>query len=199
MKTGLYFGSFNPVHNGHLMLANYLTEYSGLDCLWFVISPQNPFKKKESLLPDYQRLELMKRAIEGYRKFSACDIEFQMPKPSYTIDTLTYLHEKYPEREFYLIMGTDNLERFDHWKNYEQILKNYNLIVFPRNGSDGGYLKDHPKIQIVNTPLIEVSSTFIRESIQEGKDVRFFMPEKAFEYLDEMNFYKKSKKNTPLT
>lgn len=189
--TGLYFGSFNPIHNGHLMLANYLVENSGLDALWFVISPQNPFKTKESLLPDYQRLELVNRAIEGYTKFAACDIEFSMPKPSYTIDTLTYLGEKYPKREFALIMGTDNLDRLDRWKNYEQIINNHKIIVFPRNGSDGGALRSHPNVKIVDTPIIEVSSTFIRESIRAGKDVRFFMPEKVFEYVDEMNFWRK--------
>lgn len=189
--TGLYFGSFNPIHNGHLMLANYLVENSGLDALWFVISPQNPFKTKESLLPDYQRLELVNRAIEGYKKFSACDIEFSMPKPSYTIDTLTYLKEKYPKREFALIMGTDNLDRLDRWKNYEQIINYHKIIVFPRNGSDGGALRSHPNVKIVDTPIIEVSSTFIRESIRAGKDVRFFMPEKVFEYVDEMNFWRK--------
>ena len=189
--TGLYFGSFNPIHNGHLMLANYLVENSGLDALWFVISPQNPFKTKESLLPDYQRLELVNRAIEGYTKFAACDIEFSMPKPSYTIDTLTYLGEKYPKREFALIMGTDNLDRLDRWKNYEQIINNHKIIVFPRNGSDGGALRSHPNVKIVDTPIIEVSSTFIRESIRNGKDVRFFMPDKVFEYVDEMNFWRK--------
>ena len=186
--TGLYFGSFNPVHNGHLMLANYLVENSELDTIWFVISPQNPFKTKESLLPDYQRLELMNRAIEGFDK---CDIEFNMPKPSYTIDTLTYLREKYPSRDFFLIMGTDNLEHFDHWKNYQQILAHHKIIVFPRNGSNGGALRNHPQIRIVNTPIIEISSTFIRRSIHEGKDVRFFMPEKVYNYIDEMNFWKK--------
>lgn len=190
-RTGLYFGSFNPVHNGHLMLANYLVENSELDSIWFVISPQNPFKKKESLLPDYQRLELMNRAIEGYSRFSACDIEFSMPKPSYTIDTLTYLREKYPTREFYLMMGTDNLVNFHHWKNFEQIINNYKIIVFPRNGCDGGPLRDHANVRMVDTPIIEVSSTFIRESISAGKDVRFFMPERVFEYIDEMNFWKK--------
>ena len=189
--TGLYFGSFNPIHNGHLMLANYLVENSGLDALWFVISPQNPFKTKESLLPDYQRLELVNRAIEGYKKFSACDIEFSMPKPSYTIDTLTYLKEKYPKRDFALIMGTDNLERLDRWKNYEQIINYHKIIVFPRNGCEGGALRSHPNVQIVDTPIIEVSSTFIRESIRAGKDVRFFMPERVFEYVDEMNFWRK--------
>lgn len=189
--TGLYFGSFNPIHNGHLMLANYLVENSGIDALWFVISPQNPFKTKESLLPDYQRLELVNRAIEGYKKFAACDIEFSMTKPSYTIDTLTYLGEKYPKRDFALIMGTDNLERLDRWKNYEQIINNHKIIVFPRNGCDGGALRSHPNVKIVDTPIIEVSSTFIRESIRQGKDVRFFMPERVFEYVDEMNFWRK--------
>lgn len=191
MKVGLYFGSFNPIHNGHLMLANYLVQFGGLDQLWFVVSPQNPFKKKNSLLPDYQRLELINRAIEGFKFFKACDVEFSMPKPSYTIDTLTYLNEKYPEKDFYLIMGTDNLERLDNWKNYEMILKNYHILVFPRKESDGGKLKNHPSVSIVNTPLIEVSGTFIRQCIAEGKDVRFFMPSAVWDYIDEMNFYKR--------
>ena len=191
MKTGLYFGSFNPIHNGHLMLANHLAEFGGIDDLWFVISPQNPFKQKQTLLPDYQRLELVRRAIEGYPKFKACDAEFKLPKPSYTIDTLTYLKEKYPDREFYLIMGGDNLDGFPRWKNSEQILAQHHLLVFPRKGCGAGSLADHPNVSIVETPIIEVSSTFIRESIAEGKDVRFFMPQKVWEYVDEMNFYKR--------
>ncbi len=191
MKVGLYFGSFNPIHNGHLMLANYLAMFGGLDQVWFVVSPQNPFKKKNSLLPDYQRFELINRAIEGISFFRASDIEFNMPKPSYTIDTLTYLHEKYPDKEFSLIMGSDNLERLDNWKNYEMILKNYHIIVFPREGSDGGSLKTHPSVTIVDTPLIEVSGTFIRQCIADGKDVRFFMPESVWKYIDEMNFYRR--------
>jgi len=191
MKTGLYFGSFNPIHNGHLMLANHLAEFGGIDDLWFVISPQNPFKQKQTLLPDYQRLELVRRAIEGYPKFKACDAEFKLPKPSYTIDTLTYLKEKYPDREFYLIMGGDNLDGFPRWKNSEQILAQHHLLVFPRKGCGAGSLADHPNVSIVETPIIEVSSTFIRESIAEGKDVRFFMPQKVWEYVDEMNFYRR--------
>lgn len=191
MKTGLYFGSFNPIHNGHLMLANHLAEFGGIDDLWFVISPQNPFKQKQTLLPDYQRLELVRRAIEGYPKFKACDAEFKLPKPSYTIDTLTYLKEKYPDREFYLIMGGDNLDGFPRWKNSEQILAQHHLLVFPRKGCGAGSLADHPNVSIVETPIIEVSSTFIRESIADGKDVRFFMPQKVWEYVDEMNFYRR--------
>ena len=127
MLTGLYFGSFNPIHNGHLMLANYLVEYGGIGELWFVISPQNPFKEKKSLLPDYQRLELVHRAVDDYKKFRACDVEFSLPKPSYTIDTLTYLKEKYPNKEFCLIIGSDNIERFPRWKNAQQIIDNYNM------------------------------------------------------------------------
>ena len=191
MKTGLYFGSFNPIHNGHLMLANHLAEFGGIDDLWFVISPQNPFKQKQTLLPDYQRLELVRRAIEGYPKFKACDAEFKLPKPSYTIDTLTYLKEKYPDREFYLIMGGDNLDGFPRWKNSEQILAQHHLLVFPRKGCGAGSLADHPNVSIVETPIIEVSSTFIRESIAAGNDVRFFMPQKVWEYVDEMNFYRR--------
>lgn len=191
MLTGLYFGSFNPIHNGHLMLANYLVEYGGIGELWFVISPQNPFKEKKSLLPDYQRLELVHRAVDGYKKFRACDVEFGLPKPSYTIDTLTYLKEKYPNKEFCLIIGSDNIERFPRWKNAQQIIDNYHILVFPRKDCPIGDFANLPNVHIVDAPLIEVSSTFIRESIADGKDVRFYMPEKVWEYVDEMNFYKK--------
>lgn len=190
IKTGLYFGSFNPIHNGHLMLANYLVENGGIDCLWFVISPQNPFKKKDSLLADYHRLELVRLAIDDFPKFQASDIEFSMPKPSYTINTLCYLSEKYPNREFYLIMGGDNIEGFYRWKNSDQILDHYNIIVFPRNGYNANQYLNHPHVHIVETPIIEVSSTFIRESISKGQDVRYFMPQKVWKYIDEMNFYK---------
>ncbi|MBR4216088.1 MAG: nicotinate-nucleotide adenylyltransferase [Bacteroidales bacterium] len=191
MLTGLYFGSFNPIHNGHLMLANYLVEYGGIGELWFVISPQNPFKEKKSLLPDYQRLELVHRAVDDFKKFRACDVEFSLPKPSYTIDTLTYLKEKYPNKEFCLIIGSDNVERFPRWKNAQQIIDNYHILIFPRKDCPVGDFANYPNVHIVDAPLIEVSSTFIRESIANGKDVRFYMPPKVWEYVDEMNFYKK--------
>lgn len=191
MLTGLYFGSFNPIHNGHLMLANYLVEYGGIGELWFVISPQNPFKEKKSLLPDYQRLELVHRAVDDFKKFRACDVEFGLPKPSYTIDTLTYLKEKYPNKEFCLIIGSDNVERFPRWKNAQQIIDNYHILIFPRKDCPVGDFANYPNVHIVDAPLIEVSSTFIRESIANGKDVRFYMPPKVWEYVDEMNFYKK--------
>ncbi|MBP5503135.1 MAG: nicotinate-nucleotide adenylyltransferase [Bacteroidales bacterium] len=191
MLTGLYFGSFNPIHNGHLMLANYLVEYGDIGELWFVISPQNPFKEKKSLLPDYQRLELVHRAVDDFKKFRACDVEFSLPKPSYTIDTLTYLKEKYPNKEFCLIIGSDNVERFPRWKNAQQIIDNYHILIFPRKDCPVGDFANYPNVHIVDAPLIEVSSTFIRESIANGKDVRFYMPPKVWEYVDEMNFYKK--------
>ena len=191
MKIGLFFGSFNPIHNGHLIIANYLLEFSDLDKIWFVISPQKPFKKKASLLADYHRYELVNLAIGDNNKYKVSDIEFKMPKPSYTIDTLTYLKDKYPEREFVLIMGSDNLKSLHKWKNSEQLLQNYKIIVYPRPGFVGSEMKNNPKISIVQAPLMEISSTFIRKSIKEKRDIRFFMPEKTYNYIREMHFYEK--------
>lgn len=191
-KVGLYFGSYNPIHIGHMAIANYMVEYTGIDQLWFVVSPQNPHKAQENLLEDYQRLELVNRAIDADLRFRTSNIEFGLPKPNYTIDTLTYLHEKFPNHQFSIIMGSDNLESFHKWKNYTIILENYVIIVYPRPGFDESKIIHHPNIIIArNTPLMEISSSFIRESIKERKDVRHFMPQKAWEYLDEMNFYKR--------
>ena len=192
LKIGLYFGSYNPIHIGHLAIANYLVEYTGIDQLWFVVSPQNPFKKKENLLADYHRLELVNRAIENDDRFRASNIEFNLPKPSYTIDTLTYLQERHPDYNFSILMGSDNLESFYKWKNSEIIIENYGTIVYPRPGFDLTKVPEHKNISVVpNAPLMEISSSFIRNAIKEGKDVRHFMPEKAWIYLDEMNFYRK--------
>ncbi|HPE74548.1 MAG TPA: nicotinate (nicotinamide) nucleotide adenylyltransferase [Draconibacterium sp.] len=192
LKIGLYFGSYNPIHIGHLAIANYLVEYTGIDQLWFVVSPQNPFKKKENLLADYHRLELVNRAIENDNRFRASNIEFNLPKPSYTIDTLTYLQERHPDYNFSILMGSDNLESFYKWKNSEIIIENYGIIVYPRPGFDLTKVPEHKNISVVpNAPLMEISSSFIRNAIKEGKDVRHFMPEKAWIYLDEMNFYRK--------
>ncbi len=190
MKVGLYFGTFNPIHNGHLMLANYFVENTDLDQLWFVVSPQNPFKQKNTLLNDYQRLELVNLAIEGYHKFRASNVEFSLPKPSYTVNTLAYLKEKYPNYQFIIIMGEDNLERFTNWKNYQTIIDNYQIYVFERKGCPKSDLIDNKKIIKIESPLLEVSSTFVRNSIKEGKDVRFFMPEKVAKYVDENNLYR---------
>ena len=189
-KTALFFGSFNPVHNGHLMLANYLVEYGGLDDLWFVVSPHNPFKDKETLLDDRHRLRMLELAVEGDERFEVSDIEFYMPKPSYTIDTLVRLSERYPNNEFYLVCGLDNLKRFPKWKNADVILRDYHILVYPRKGFDGGEMLQHPHVHLLDAPEIEVSSTFIRNAVSEGRDVRYFVPEKVYKYIDEMRFYK---------
>lgn len=191
MLTALYFGSFNPIHIGHLAIANYLVEYSELNELWFVISPQNPLKEKSSLLPDYQRYEIVNRAIQDYPKFQASNIEFSLPKPSYTTDTLAYLKEKFPNREFVLIMGEDNLQSLDKWKNYELLLKTQKILVYPRPGVEKSEFHKHPNVKVLNAPYMEISSSFIRKAISQEKDIRYFLPEKAWQYIDEMNFYKK--------
>lgn len=190
MKVGLFFGSFNPVHNGHMVIAGYMTEFSDLYQVWFVVSPHNPLKLKSTLLQDYHRMTLVKIAIGDNRKLKASDIEFKLPKPSYTINTLAHLFEKFPEHKFVLILGSDNLESFKKWKNYEQILEQVELYVYPRRTSDGGELINHPKVKIIDAPIMELSSSFIREAIKNKKDVRYMMPEKVWEYIDEMNFYK---------
>ncbi|MFM7015397.1 MAG: nicotinate (nicotinamide) nucleotide adenylyltransferase [Bacteroidota bacterium] len=191
MKIGLYFGSFNPVHNGHMMIANYLAEYSDLDQIWMVVSPQNPLKPAKGLLQDYHRFHLVELAIGDYQKIKASKIEFDLPKPSYTIHTLTYLKEKFPTYQFALIMGADNLQTFHKWKNYELILEEHALYVYPRNESDGGDLKSHAQVHWVAAPIMEVSSTMIRNAIKEKKDVRFFLPQAVADYIEEMRFYKK--------
>jgi len=191
MKIGLYFGSFNPIHIGHLAIANYMAEYSDLDQIWFVVSPQNPFKQKSSLLSDYHRLELVNRSIENYTKLKASNIEFGLPKPSYTIDTLTYLKEKFPANEFSLIVGSDNLKSFSKWKNYELILQSHDLYVYPRPGFKDEEVQLEGNIYLINAPLMEISSSFIREAIKNKKEIPYFMPEAAYRYLKEMHFYKK--------
>ncbi|MDP1745702.1 MAG: nicotinate (nicotinamide) nucleotide adenylyltransferase [Bacteroidota bacterium] len=191
MKVGLFFGSFNPIHAGHLVLANYMLEYTDLERIWFVVSPHNPLKKKSTLLDEKQRLQMVDLAIGDNIKLKASNIEFNLPQPSYTIVTLTYLKEKYPQHEFVLIMGADNLESFHKWKNYEEILKHHQLYIYPRPESDGGSLKDHPQIKLVNAPLMEISSTAIRQAIKEKKDMRYFMTEAVWQYIKEMHFYEK--------
>ena len=191
MQVGLYFGSFNPIHIGHLAIAGYFAQFTELDEVWFVVSPHNPFKEKKSLLKSYHRLALVRTAIEDCTYLKASDIEFGLPQPSYTAHTLACLGEKYPQHQFGLIMGSDSLEGFSNWRNAEVMLEHYRLMVFPRNGHDGGELRNHPSVYWADdAPQIELSSTMIRNAIAEGKDVRCFMPERAWKYLDEMNFYK---------
>lgn len=192
MKIGLYFGTFNPIHVGHLIIANHMAEHSALDQVWFVVTPQSPFKVKASMLDNHDRFEMVYRATADYPKLRPNDIEFGMSQPNYTINTLTYLKEKYPMHEFALIMGEDNLKSLHKWKNYELILANHHIYVYPRlsEGQVETQFEQHPKIHQVSAPIMELSSTFIRKSIKEGKNVRPMLPEHVWEYLDEMNFYR---------
>ena len=192
MKIGLYFGSFNPIHIGHLVIANHMAEYSDLNQVWFVVTPHNPFKKKSSLLDDYQRLEMVYRATKDYTKLKPSDIEFNLPQPNYTINTLAYLQEKHLNYEFSLILGEDNLKSFQKWKNYQLILENHDIYVYPRVSEERveTQFDGHKKIHPIDAPIMELSSTFIRKAINTGKNVKPMLPEFVWEYLDEMNFYK---------
>ncbi|MDR0713679.1 MAG: nicotinate-nucleotide adenylyltransferase [Bacteroidales bacterium] len=188
MHTGLFFGSFNPVHIGHLAIANYMLEFTDMEQLWFVVSPHNPFKHRHSLLPERDRLHLVNLAIEPYPQYKASDIEFKMPKPSYTIDTLVRLSEKYPQHRFSLIMGSDNLESFRKWKNHEAIVAQYHRYIYPRPDSSGKP-ENIENATVAGAPQMNISSSFIRSSIAQGKDLPFFMPEKVYQYIREMHFY----------
>lgn len=193
MKIGLYFGSFNPIHIGHVAIANYFIEFTDLDRLWFVVSPHNPLKEKKTLLNDFVRLEMVELAINKDPRFKSCDIEFKMPQPSYTIDTLTYLKEKYPQHEFILIMGSDGLKTFSKWKNSELIIQKYPRYVYPRLSEHINEIKEHKNIRLVEAPKIEISSTFIRDSIAEGRDIRHFLPSSVYDFIDTNGYYLKNK------
>lgn len=192
-KIGLFFGSFNPIHIGHLILGNYILEHSDMEELWYVVSPQNPFKDKKSLLKDHNRLDMVQLAVKNYPKMRASNVEFALPKPSYTIDTLTYLHEKHPDYSFSLIMGEDNLNGLSKWKNAETLIKNHQIIVYPRTfegeKEDHEYLQ-HENISLINAPIVEISATEIRKMIKDGKNVRPMLPPEVFDYLDGSSFYK---------
>ncbi len=190
MKVGLFFGSFNPTHVGHLIIANFMVEFTDLDQVWLVISPQSPFKKKASLLDKYDRLHLAELAIGDNDKIRCSKIEFDLPQPSYTVDTLAYLTEQYPQHSYALLMGSDNLETLHKWKNYETILQYHEIKVYTRKGHNGGELKDHPQVTIVDVPLLEISASFIRHCIKEGYSVQYAIPEKEFQYIREMNLYR---------
>ena len=192
MKIGLYFGSFNPIHIGHLIIANQLVENSDLDQIWFVVTPHNPFKKKSTLLDNYQRLEMVYLATKDYDTLKESDIEFNLPQPNYTVNTLVHLTEKYPKHDFALIMGEDNLKSFHKWKNYQTILEYHSIYVYPRisEGKVDTQFNNHPKITRVDAPIIELSSTRVRKAIKEGKIVKPLLPEHVWAYLDEMNFYR---------
>ena len=192
-KIGLYFGTFNPVHVGHLIIANHIVEHSALDEVWMVVTPQSPFKKKKSLLDNIHRLALVDRATENYPKIKPSDIEFKLPQPNYTVHTLAHISEIYPKKEFCLIMGEDNLKSFHKWKNYETILEHHHVYVYPRisEGTVETQFDNHPKISKVNAPIVQISSTMIRNGIRDKKNIQPLLTKEVWEYIDEMNFYKK--------
>lgn len=189
-KIGLYFGSFNPIHIGHMAIANYMLEFTDLDKVWFVISPHNPLKEKKSLLADYHRLKMVEQALEDDYDMKASNIEFSMPQPSYTIDTLTWLDEKHPDKEFIVIMGGDSIESIHKWKNHEALLKEYKIYVYARPGAKHDS-QNHKHIKIYHAPQMEISASFIRNAIKEGKNIRYFLPKKVWDYIEEMHFYEK--------
>lgn len=207
MKIGLYFGTFNPIHVGHLIIANHMAEHSDLDQIWMVVTPHNPLKKKNTLLDDYHRLQMVHLAAEDFPKIKPSDIEFKLSQPNYTVNTLVHLEEKYPNYEFSLIMGEDNLRSLHKWKNYEVILDNHDIYVYPRLeavgsaeeviASDSGNLdlkilqKFGKKIHLIDAPVVEISSTFIRDNIKKEKNVQPLLPAKVWQYIDHNNFYKK--------
>ena len=193
MKIGLYFGTFNPIHVGHLIIANHLAEHSDLDQIWMMVTPHNPLKQKNTLLNDFQRLHLVHLATEDYPKIKPSDFEFNLTQPNYTVNTLAHLQDKYPQNEFSLIMGEDNLKNFHKWKNYKTILDNHKIYVYPRisNDLDNLEFKNHPKIHIIDAPIVEISSTFIRENIKNQKNVQPLLPTKVWEYIDKSGFYLK--------
>jgi nicotinate-nucleotide adenylyltransferase len=189
-KTGLFFGSFNPIHNGHLMLAKYILNEYDLEEIWFVVSPQNPLKDKKSLLDEHHRIQLVRLAVEDEPKFKASDIEFKLEKPSYTINTLVHLKEKY-KRPFVLLMGADSAASLKKWKNYEAILDDYEVYVYPRIDDNLEAILKHKNLKIIKAPQIELSATYIRQAIKAKKDVRFLLSEKVYNYVQEMHFYKR--------
>lgn len=189
MKIGLFFGSFNPIHVGHLIIANYMANFTVLDEVWFVVSPHNPFKEKKSLGNMYDRLEMVNLALEDADRLRASDIEFKLPQPSYTIDTLTYLAEKYPDYEFVLIMGEDNLAGLHKWKNADVILRDYKITVYPRIGHDAGELRNHPAVTMTDTPMMELSSTFVRSAVKAKKSIKFYIPDKVIDFIEKKGLY----------
>ena len=191
-KIGLFFGSFNPIHIGHLIIANHLVENTDLDEVWFMVTPHNPHKEKKTLLADIHRLQLVRRAVEDYPKLKASNLEFDLPQPSYTVNTLAYITEKYPNYLFSLIMGEDNLKSFPKWKNYETILNYYTIYVYPRISQlkMPEFLLKHPKIHYVDAPIMAISATMIRKALKENKNIKPLVPATVWEYIDEMNFYK---------
>jgi len=189
MKIGLYFGSFNPVHNGHLIIANYVANYTDFDRVWLVVSPQNPFKDQRSLINENHRKHLIDLSIEGEKKLRSSSIEFKLPKPSYTIDTLSYLREKHPKDCFSLILGSDSFQNITKWKNSEVLLENYPIIVYERPGFKVSKQKLNEKVKVLQAPLLDISSTQIRQMIHEKKSIRYLVPDIVMEEIEIQQYY----------
>lgn len=190
MKVGLFFGSFNPIHVGHLIIANHMATHTDLDRVWMVVSPQNPLKPKKSLARDYDRLHLVRLGIGENLRIEASNVEFDLPQPSYTVDTLAFLQEKYPDKTFALIMGGDNLASLHLWKNYEHLLENFDIYVYQRPGVDLGSFASHPRVRVETAPLLDISATYIRDCIREGKSIRYLVPEAVYNYLEANTLYR---------
>lgn len=190
MKIGLYFGTFNPIHIGHCVIAQHMLEYTDLDEVWFVVTPHNPHKKKSNLLDDHTRLHMVTLALENQYKLRASNMEFDLPQPSYTATTLAHASEKYPDHQFALIMGADNLATFPKWRNWEWMIEHYQLYVYPRIDSNGGELKAHSQVHLTRAPIMEIASTEIRQAIQQGKDVSYMLPAKVWSFIDENLYYR---------
>lgn len=191
MKVGLFFGSFNPVHTGHLIIAEHVAGLEGVDQVWFVVSPHNPFKEKASLAKDYDRLHLVHLAIDDNPRLRASSVEFHLPQPSYTVDTLTHLKEKHPNHEFFLILGSDALSTFHKWKNAEFLLDNYRFCIYRRPGAeDPGPYAEHPAFRWCKAPLLDISASYIRDCIRHGRSIRYLVPDKVFNFLEETTMYK---------
>lgn len=188
-KIGLFFGSFNPIHMGHLIIANLMVESTDLKKVWFVVSPQNPFKPNKGLLHEFDRFDMVRAAIHDNYKLEVSDIEFHLPKPSFTIHTLVTLKEKHPEKEFSVIMGEDNLVNFTKWKNYKQILDNYGLYIYPRPGTQLSDLRTHPSVTLVEAPMLDISATFIRNCIRKKQSIRYLVPDAVEEMIKGKGFY----------
>jgi nicotinate-nucleotide adenylyltransferase len=190
MKIGLFFGSFNPIHVGHMIIANVMAENADLSKVWLVVSPQNPLKPSKGLLHEFDRYDMVKAAIADNYKLEVCDAEFHLPKPSYTIHTLAHLTEKHPGKEFKVILGEDNLENFIKWKNYDQILQHYGLYVYPRPNVTNTDLKRHPNVKMIDAPLLDISATYIRNCIKSNKSIRYLVPEVVEQMIRTKQFYK---------
>ncbi len=189
MNIGLFFGTFNPIHVGHLIIANYMADFTDLDEVWLVVSPHNPLKQKDSLLNEYDRLHLVELAIEGNDQLRVSNIEFDLPKPSYTTHTLAYLNEKYPNKKFALIMGSDNLRTLHKWKNYEQIIENHKIYLYNRPQYDDGQFANHKNVRSFDVPLLNISSSFIRDAIKKDSSIQYLVADKVKDYIEKAGFY----------